>query len=159
METEGSLSDRAIKTFSAEVDRLVPGSIMVAAVYDSNDKVVAVYDGDDKKDYQSAFIAIRTPEHFTIAKFKLVSMPGCCGVLISTDSWVHESWRGRGIGKLMQTMKEWFARELKIGCLLATVVKGNQPEENLLRKTGWRPVSEFVNPKTGNTINVWKKEF
>lgn len=152
MKTEGSLSDRAIKTFAAEIDRLVPGGIMTAYPTEPEDKHIDVHVSISVQEKDKVY-------PYSVAGFSLMPMPGCCGILVSTGSFVHESWRGRGIGKLMQTMKEWFARELKVGCLLATVVKGNQPEENLLRKTGWRPVSEFVNPKTGNTINVWKKEF
>lgn len=154
MEETGSLADLAIKTFAAEVDRLVPGGIMVAS-FDPPTRPL-YHSGN-----QSARVDIRIPrgKHpYNATGFTLAAMPGCCGVLVSTSSFVQEEWRGRGIGTFMQSIKEWIAREFQVGCLLATVVKGNQPEEKLLRKTGWNPVSEFVNPKTGNTINVWKKE-
>jgi len=93
----------------------------------------------------------------TAARFSLKNLAGCCGAVISWESYVEKEWRGQGLGQLMQEMKVYLAEKLRVGLLLATVVQGNEAEERLLRKSGWTPSSPFANPKTNNQIQVWQK--
>lgn len=92
-----------------------------------------------------------------MAHFTLVSMPGCCGVMVSTKSEVDAALRRKGVGLLMQEMKEYIARRYRIGKLVATVIKGNKAEESLLLRAGWVAGQPFKNARTGNTIIEWEK--
>ena len=97
--------------------------------------------------------------HFIAAGFSLRPMAGCCGVLISHQSFVAHAWQGKGIGHLMQDMKDWIGKTLKIGKLIATVVEGNGAEEHILRKHGWAAGIPFINHRTGHTVVEWEKVF
>lgn len=163
----------AIKTFEAKVDALLPGAIMSVVVRgapepsalhikDSIEPVyvhVQLYDKEQIKTYDDGHGKLvkwtSTPQ---VANFKLIEMPGCCGVLVSTNSFVQTEYSGRGIGTFLQSVKEWFAVKMQVGLLIATVVNDNKAEERVLNKTGWVPVSSLLNPKTGRLINVWQKE-
>ena len=93
------------------------------------------------------------------AGFRLSSLPGCCGVLVSHESYVTQALQRRGLGLLMQEMKEFIAREYRVGKMIATVLQGNKAEETLLLKTGWRPGVAFRNRRTDNLIVEWEKTF
>jgi len=97
--------------------------------------------------------------NYSCASFRLQSLPSCCGVLVSHDSYVVDAWRGKGLGNLMQDMKTWLGETLKIGKMIATVHQGNAAEEHLLRKYGWRPGEPFLNHRSGSTIIEWEKVF
>lgn len=95
---------------------------------------------------------------YHLASFTLEHMPGCGGILLSHDSWVGHSERGKGVGTLMQEMKMWIASKLEAAMLLATVVVGNEAEEGLLGKHGWKQVGPaFRNVHTGNNVQMWQK--
>jgi hypothetical protein len=98
-------------------------------------------------------------QNFIAASFSLRPLPSCCGVLVSHQSYVTESWRGRGVGSVMQDMKTWLGRTLRIGKMIATVVEGNATEEHILRKYGWVSGAPFVNHRTGHTVVEWEKVF
>jgi len=95
---------------------------------------------------------------YHVASFDLEHMPGCGGILLSHKTWVGHSERGKGIGTLMQEMKMWIASKLEAGMLLATVVVGNEAEEAILGKHGWKQVGPaFRNVHTENNVQMWQK--
>jgi GNAT superfamily N-acetyltransferase len=93
----------------------------------------------------------------TVASFRLQALPSCCGVLVSYDSFVAPEWRRRGLGRLMQDMKEFLARQMGVGKLIATVIQGNLAEEKLLTFTGWFPGKPFKNGRSGAVLIEWEK--
>lgn len=100
---------------------------------------------------------------FTIESthFGLQEMPGCCGILVSTDTYVAKSQRGKGIAQLMQQMKEVAARATGYQVLFCTV-NISDPEssvqEHILKKTGWKEVALFKNLRTKNQVMTYMKE-
>ena len=93
-----------------------------------------------------------------VASFRLQHMPGCGGILTSYGSYVSRQDRGKGIGTLMQEMKMWLADKMEAGMLLATVIVGNEAEEILLGKHGWKQVGPpFRNCHTENNVQMWQK--
>ena len=93
-----------------------------------------------------------------VASFILEFLPSCGGVLLSNNSWVNQAFRGKGVGSLMQEMKMWIANKLEVSMLLATVIVGNEAEEALLGKHGWKPVGpSFRNVHTENDIRMWQR--
>ena len=93
-----------------------------------------------------------------VASFILGHLPSCGGVLLSTDSWVNQEFQGKGVGSLMQEMKMWIANRLETSMLLATVIIGNEAEEALLGKHGWKPIgSRFRNCHTENDVQMWQR--
>lgn len=95
---------------------------------------------------------------YHVASFILEHLPSCGGILLSTNSWVNQSFRGKGVGSLMQEMKLWIASRLEASMLLATAIIGNEAEEALLGKHGWKQVGpSFRNVHTENDVQMWQK--
>ena len=94
-----------------------------------------------------------------IAGFSLVQQINCCGILVSTRTWVNEDWRGQGIAQSMMPLKEALAKEFGYGMLLATVnMSGNLAEVHILEKCGWKLGDSFTNPRTRNEVGVYTKD-
>ena len=91
----------------------------------------------------------------SIAGFQLTPLPGCCGILVSHDTFVMPSHQGQGIGTAMMKAKICIAQDLGFSRLLATVRSDNGTELHLLRKAGWVRTDEFVNKRTNHPIECW----
>jgi GNAT superfamily N-acetyltransferase len=61
---------------------------------------------------------------------KLTTMPGCCGIVISTNAYVYPDYRGKGLGHLLNRMRQQIAYEWGYGLIFATVT-----DDNFTRKT------------------------
>jgi GNAT superfamily N-acetyltransferase len=88
----------------------------------------------------------------SISSFKLKMLPGCCGVCISTGSYVYPNFRGKGIGTLLNSFRIDVARCMRYGLLMCTDVVDNIPQRKLLNKNGWKEIVTFNNPQTKNNI-------
>lgn len=94
----------------------------------------------------------------TIAGFTLIEQPNCCGVLISTRTFVAASHQKQGIAQAMMPVKDAIAREFGYSCLSATVnITGNPAEVHILQKCGWTPGLAFVNKRTKNSVQFFHK--
>lgn len=94
-----------------------------------------------------------------IAGFTLVQQVNCCGILVSTRTWVGKDWQGNGTAQSMMPLKEALAKEFGYGMLLATVnMSGNPAEVHILEKFGWKLGDSFTNPRTTNEVGVYTKD-
>lgn len=93
-----------------------------------------------------------------VCGFSLVEQPNCCGVLISTRTWVAVDEQGRGYAQEMMPIKEAIAKHLGYSCLSATVAININPKEvHILIKHKWKPGESFVNSRTRNTVQFFTK--
>lgn len=93
-----------------------------------------------------------------VAGFTLIEMVNCCGILVSTKTFVRESHRKRGIAQGMMYIKEELARTFGYSSMMATVnITGNPAEVHILEKMGWTNVNQFKNSRTKNTVGVFTK--
>ena len=53
-------------------------------------------------------------EGIIISRFELVQMPGCCGICVSTGTYVNPEFRGKGFGKIIHSIGLDFLRENNI---------------------------------------------
>ena len=97
-------------------------------------------------------------EGVVISRFELAQMLGCCGICISTGTYVHPEFRGKGVNSLLNNFRINIARHLGYGLLMCTDLKSNIPQMKTLDKNGWKHIHEFENPRTGNILNVTIKE-
>lgn len=97
-------------------------------------------------------------EGFVISRFELAQMLGCCGICISTGTYVHPDFRGKGVNSLLNNFRIAIAKDLGYGLLMCTDLKSNTPQMKTLDKNGWKHIYEFKNPKTGNILNITIKE-
>ena len=89
-----------------------------------------------------------------IAGFGLKEMIGCCGICVSTASWVHENYQRRGLGSLLNKLRQDLAREMGYSILLCTDRLQNKAQRKLLAKAGWEDIYEFTNQRTSNRIAI-----
>ncbi len=89
-----------------------------------------------------------------VAYSTLVAMPGCCGMCISTGSYVYERFRNKGIGNIMHKVRKDLATEGGFSCMACTDVASNKPQQNILKKNKWKLVHKFLNANSGNKVCV-----
>ena len=93
-----------------------------------------------------------------IASFSLQQQIGCCGTLVSTETYVREQNRGQGLGQAMMDLKEAIAVQFGYSSMIASVVKGNLAEIHILEKRGWLKGFEFTNARTKNVVVYYFKK-
>ena len=93
-----------------------------------------------------------------ISQFKLIQIPGCCGICISTGTYINPEFRGKGVNIILNNFRIDIATYLGYGLLMCTDLKSNIPQMKTLDKNGWKHIHEFKNPRTGNILNVTIKE-
>ena len=93
------------------------------------------------------------------AQFTLVEQVNCCGILVSTDTFVTKGLQGNGYAQEMMKLKEALAKEFGYSLLLATVDINNNPAEvHILEKFGWSRDKEFINQRTKHTLGIFSKD-
>lgn len=93
-----------------------------------------------------------------IATFYLVPMPGCCGIIISTSSYIDAAYRGKGLGTLLNTLRIHMAHYLGYTMVICTDIESNEPQAKILNKNGWQKLLSFVNRRTDNQVNLHSRE-
>lgn len=90
----------------------------------------------------------------SIAQWTLTPMPGCCGILISTNVYTNHIYRKLGLGTILNSYRIYQATKKGYGLLFCTDIDTNIPQKNILAKNGWELVNNFINPRTGNLVNL-----
>lgn len=91
--------------------------------------------------------------------FTLSPMPGCCGIVVSTESFVDVYWRGRGdSSKMFHKFKAQIAKVFGYKVMIMTTQLRNFPEVIGAAKSNWKFVHAFRNPRTDNDIGIAVKE-
>lgn len=93
----------------------------------------------------------------TVAFFELASIPGMPGVAVSSNFYITESERGKGLGTLLNGLKLELAREMGYHALIATVNNQNVAEKRLLATNDWTPVFLFRNERD-HFVEVFMKD-
>ena len=92
------------------------------------------------------------------AGFTLMEQPNCCGLLISTRSWVAGTHQKQGIAQSLMSLKEAIAKAFGYSALIATVnITGNPVEVHILEKHGWKLTETFTNGRTANVVGIYTK--
>lgn len=89
-----------------------------------------------------------------IATFSLVCMPGCCGIAIATGAKVYGDYQRRGLGTLLNKMRQAMAYRLGYSVLMCTDRVANTPQQAILQKNKWTRVWAFINYRTTNEVSV-----
>lgn len=89
-----------------------------------------------------------------VSYFSVYQMQGCCGIAISTDAYVNDRWRHKGLGTLLNSLRIDLARCCGYGVLLCTDLTANTAQRRILEKNGWKDIYTFVNPRTQNQLAI-----
>lgn len=90
-----------------------------------------------------------------LATFSLNDMYNCSGILIFSELIIHKNHRNKGLSKAVTGFIVDFAKYYGYGVLQAVDLDSNEFQKKSFLKNNWKTVSSFVNPKTGNKLNVW----
>lgn len=98
------------------------------------------------------------PQGTHLGYFTFSPLPGCCGVVVSSESSLHDVSKISGTGRLFHRLKAEVARKLGYSMMLATTQASNLPEVIGGAKAGWKWSNEFTNTRTGNLLFVGLKK-
>jgi len=87
-----------------------------------------------------------------VAHFNLQQLPGCCGICVSFYAYVFDEYRKRGLGNLLNKMRQQIAWDSLYTILLCTDVEKNTPQQKILTKNGWEKLLTFKNRNTDNMV-------
>lgn len=92
-----------------------------------------------------------------VGEFTFEPMPGCCGVVVSTRTWIRPAYRGTGFGQTLQHLKCGIAQDLGYGAMIATCETSNIPEIVGASKARWKIGPIFTNPRTRHQLGIMIK--
>ena len=107
----------------------------------------------DIVNYKRAFDSNKT----YIASFTFSPLHGCCGVLVSANTYVQTEYRNIGIGRILQPLKEKLAHVFGYSVLLCTEEATNEGQTKVLSSCGWECKQEFKNRRTDHNVKIWTK--
>lgn len=90
-----------------------------------------------------------------IATFSLNDMFSCSGILVFSELIVTRLNRNKGMSTAITSFVVDFAKYYGYGIIQSVDVDANKFQKKSFEKNNWKIVSSFVNPKTGNKLNVW----
>lgn len=97
-------------------------------------------------------------DNHRVCGFTLTEQVNCCGILVSTQTYVEPAYRGQKYAQQMMPLKSAIAKEFGYSLLLATVnMTGNPAEVHILEKDGWKQSHVFINQRTKNQVGVFTK--
>lgn len=99
---------------------------------------------------------MNTYERYIKSGGKLTEFPGSEGdIIISHDSEVHESMRGKGLGQKLHRQRIRLASDLNKSLMICTVNAQNKTQIHILEKFGWKMIHTFISECSCNRINVY----
>lgn len=90
-----------------------------------------------------------------VAGFQLIEQINCCGVLVSTRTYVNKFIKDEGYAQEMMELKIALAKEFGYSAMLATVVMKNEAEVHILEKFGWKCGETFINTRSKNELGIF----
>lgn len=99
-------------------------------------------------------IGLTSDPNLVVASFELICLPGCCGIVISTDAIVNEKYRNLGLGTLLNEMRIGIAYQWDYPLILCTDNIKNIPQQKILEKNGWNNIHKFYNNRTANDVSI-----
>lgn len=104
------------------------------------------------------FVLYNDKKTMVISMFRMVQLPGCCGVCVSFHSTVSAEFRSRGIGTLLNKVRMEMARADGYTIMLCTDRMKNEPQRRILEKNGWKDIYRFTNRRTWSDLFISIKE-
>lgn len=149
--------ERVYKKYRERIEAVVGGvAFLDQATANANGTIFYLMRGDGS--YRNAGRRPGNMNDLQIAYWKLVQLPGCCGVAVSTGLNIKRDFRGRGLNNILILLREELAKDQGYGAIIATTIsdkRGARPENSTLRKANFLELSTFQNPRTGNELLVW----
>lgn len=124
----------------------------------SKEEVIAEY---DKGLYEEVKFYVKRKNHlnteYDIGNFTFAPMSGCCGVVISSFTFLEKIHRRTFNSKAFREIKEQFAKDLGYTMMIATTQMKNIPAIKNMFKSNYEIVKTFTNKRTGNFLGFGMK--
>ena len=124
---------------------------------DDDDYLLTEQKGLDKTIRFKLFRVSNNSEH-EIGGFSFSPMPGCCGVVVSHETFLTPDNRGTGLSDPFRELKHEFAVALGYSLMIMTTQMKNLPAVGNMMKSGYISPVTFTNKRTGNLIALGYKE-
>lgn len=92
-----------------------------------------------------------------VGNFRFSHMPGCCGMVVSHNTFLNRDFRGTMVSDGFRKLKEELAKELGYTMMIATTRMRDEPAVGNFRKSGYEIVRKFVNKRTNNELGIGLK--
>lgn len=93
-----------------------------------------------------------------VTRFRLGQFPGCSHILVSSGVVVNHPYRGKGINKLTNKLRQQIAKNASYKVLMCTVNADNEAELKTLRSNRWKRIHTLVSNNIGDRVFVLIKE-
>lgn len=88
------------------------------------------------------------------ASWKLYQLQHCCAIAVSCNAFVKDTLRNRGLGALLNNLRQEICRGLGYSLLLCTDITSNKCQRALLKTNGWKDIYQVHNKRTGNDVVI-----
>lgn len=129
-----------------------------AVTYDhetANDQYIIDDDKGLDKKYDFKVIGSYNNE---IGHFSFSPMPGCCGIVVSHDTYLNPDVRRTFNSNAFRGLKEAFAKRLGYSRMIATTVMSDPASSGNMMKSGYRINDVFRNKRTSNDVGIGIKK-
>ena len=92
-----------------------------------------------------------------IGYFRFSPLPGCCGVVVSHDTFVYEKERKTVASQDFRSSKTELAKLFGYSCMIATTQMMNPASLKNMIKSGYDIKIQFINSRTTNLLGLGVK--
>ena len=92
-----------------------------------------------------------------LGSFYFSPMPGCCGIVISHDTFLNKNYRGTDVSDAFRKIKNELAKELGYTVMIATTQMTNLPGVGNMMKSKYKIPLTFTNKRTNNLLGLGYK--
>lgn len=92
-----------------------------------------------------------------IGEYEFTSMPGCSRIGISHGLKIYPEFRGKGLSKQTQDIRDNKAKELGYIIILSTTAVGNAAQEHRQEWNCSKKVQWLFNDKTGHDVILYAR--
>ena len=89
-----------------------------------------------------------------ITSWALYQFPSCCAFCVSTQAFVNEKLRSKGINTLSNTFRQELAKDAGYTALICTDIATNYGERITLQRCGFQDIFSVVNKRTKNEVYI-----
>ena len=93
----------------------------------------------------------------SIGRFTFAPMPGCCGIVVSCFTWLHENHRRSSWSPMFRELKEEVAKRLGYSMMIATTQMDNIPAVQNMLKSKYHICRTFNNKRTNHLLGLGYK--
>lgn len=96
-------------------------------------------------------------EKILIGGFCFTTLPGCCGVVVSSGTWLTEHTKHSGLSNPFRELKEEIAKKCGYSMMIATTDMSKIPSVGNMIKSKYNIFKVFTNKRTNNLLGIGYK--